>query len=432
LRSAQPGAEPIKVSADQIQVLVTQQGPGAGAVDKFHVDEIATHGHVEVSQQSGGQEPLQISADNLWLRNQPGAGQVLQVNGEPVAQVRNGQFAIEARNIQFDRGQNVARVDNAGLLTMPVDRTLDGEKLPEPQLLSIWWKERMAFDGRTAEFFGNVETKLNDSSLLCQQMRVELTERISFADRADAQRPKVDVRNVTCQDGVNILSNVYEGGNVAEVHRGSFYELQVNQDTGETSVQGPGKMTIWRRTLGTRTPLANANSGRANQPLELEQTEWEYICVEFDGTGEGNLKTRNQSFYDGVEIVYGGVAHPQEKIDRDKLPNNAAWLQSESLTVWQHDQTADKDAYFELVANDNARMEGRTKDGIFQAQADQISYDESLDKFTVLSRKSQYASIWRQKTLGSDSQTATGSRIEFIPSLDKVKIDGATGFQGQQ
>lgn len=422
-----PPEQPLKVAADRIVVHVSQQGE----LDAAHVDEIFTFGRVVVTQpKTDPAESLQLKGESLNLKNRSDQDQVVDLRGEP-AIVKTGEVKIEARQINFDRASNFAAVTGRGLLTLPVTRSLQGEELPEPQLLDIWWHEKMSFDGRTAEFYGDVEAKLESSGLRCQEMKVELTDRISFAGDAAAQRDGIEVHNVYCRDGVEIKNDVYEGRKLKEIFRGHFWEFALNQLTGDVEAQGRGWINVWRRTDDNRAPLANATSGKPNRPLQLQQTDWMYVRIEFDATAVGSLEQNYLEFKDGVRIVYGGVAHPQETIDRDHLPINAGWLKSRTLSVQRHEETGEQEGFIELVASDNALMEGRSKHGIFTAQADQISYDQSKETF-ILRSHGGLAHIWREESVGGELDHAPGRRIEFRPSLNSVKIDRSPGLQGQQ
>ncbi len=419
--------EPLNVAADRIVVQVSQQGD----LDQSHVDEIFTFGRVVVTQPNPNPaESLELKGESLNLKNQSDREQIVELRGEP-AIVATGEVKIEARQISFDRGRNLAAVKGRGVLTLPVKRSLQGEELPEPQLLDIWWNEKMSFDGQTAEFYGDVDAKLEGSSLRCQEMKVELTERISFAGDAASQRDGIEVHRVFCRDGVEISNDRYEGSKLKEVFRGHFWEFSLDQLTGKTEVRGKGWINVWRRTDDNRAPLGSGANGRANRPLQLQKTDWMYIRTEFDGTAVGNLEQNDLKFQDGVRILYGGVAHPQGTVDRDRLPLNAGWLKSRTLTFQRHEETEDQDGFFQLVAGDNAWMEGRTKDGIFWAQADQISYDESKETFILRSHRGQLAHIWREKIGGGERDHASGRRIEFRPSINSVKIDDSPGLQGQ-
>ena len=420
--------QPLKVEADRILVQVSQQGN----LEDVHVDEIFTFGRVEVTQpKTNPAESLRLNGESLNLKNRSDEGQVVELRGEP-AIVATGQVKIEARQINFDRGRNLAAVAGRGVLTLPVKQSLQGEELPEPQLLDIWWQEKMTFDGQIAEFYGDIDAKLETSSLRCEEMKVELTERISFAGDADAQRDGIDIHHVFCRDGVEINNDRYEGSEVKEVFRGHFWEFSLDQLTGETEARGKGWINIWRRADDNRAPLSRGANGRANEPLQLQQTEWMYIRTEFDGTATGNLEQNDLEFRDGVRIVYGGVAHPRETIDRDHLPLNAGWLRARTLTFQRHPETKERDGFFQLVASDNSLMEGRTKDGVFTAQADQISYDESKETFILRSHRGRWAHLWREKSVGGEQEHASGSSIEFRPSRNSVTIAGSPGLQGQQ
>lgn len=427
VQSDEPGAEePLAVTADRIEVRVSQ----LDGLQDPRVEEIATFGRVVVTQaRQDSAESLRLTGESLHMQN--GSDQVVELRGEP-AIVQTSEMGIEARNIKLDRANNLVEVDGRGLLMILSKRSLEGKELPEPQRLDIWWNEKMNFDGQTAQFYGDVDAKLQHSSLKCQEMRVDLTRPVSFSDEQPGQRDDVDVHKVFCRDGVTVKSDRYEGNVTKDIFRGGFYEFSLDQQTGKTEATGRGWINIWQRADDKRAPLGNGIGGQPNRPAQLQQTEWTYIRIEFDGSASGNIEQSHLEFKDGVRIISGGVAHPHETIDRDHLPLNAGWLRSRKLTIHRHDAPTGNATYHELVASDNVWMEGRTKNGVFTALADQISYDESKDTFILRSHKGQPAKIYREKRIGGTRDEFEGRRMQFSPSTNVVQIDEATGFQGQQ
>jgi hypothetical protein len=419
--------EPVDVVADLIRVRVLR-GEKDGDSE---VAEVWTSGHAKVRRpRKDGEEPLRLTGDRLHLINQAKDAELLHVYGSP-AHIYDRGLHIEGQAVHLDRAKNLVWVDGEGLLELPVNKSLEGEPLAEPQMLDIWWKERMRFDGHTAHFYEEVRTILEDNRMSCQEMQVELTEAISFADDSDKDRlkeDKVDVHRIHCVDGVRFDSYEYEENKLVGIRRAEFWEFSLDQQTGKMEASGPGLILSWARGSGRRAGLSPNRTVKANTGGKSKSSKWEYTRIDFAGKTLGNIKGQHTTFHDRVEIVYGPVDKPLEVIDVEHLPKNGGWMRSNRLHVTQSEKTETTPAYNVVVASGNAELEGRS----FHARADSITYDESKELYVLRSIGSRKATIWRQTTLGGKRNRADAQRMDFIPSRNILKFDRTTGLDGSQ
>ncbi len=428
---------PIKVVSDLIQVNVLTYG----GQKKSEISEVKTFGNVDVVQQHGPEEqPLHMTGEQLHVKNRAKNDQVMTLWGSP-AHVRDRGTHIEGRQIFLDRRQNFSKVTGAGLLQLPVKRSLDGEELAEAKPLDIWWEEQMTFDGLDAKFFGNVRAVLNNggsrSNMRCEEMQVVMSRRVSFMQDQSSQQKgqdKIEIERVYCKDGVEFDSYKYEEAKLSEVRRGRFAELTVNQTTGHTSGQGPGWIKLWRRGRGKRAGMTPNASVKANRALKPDATDWEYMRIDFDGTSDGNLKQKFNTFKDNVQIVYGPVERPLMVIpleNPEKLPKDAGWMRCQSLRITQHEPAQkDEASYAHLLAKGNVYLEGRTAHGTFNGSANSVSFDESKGLYTLRSQGREKATIFRQTQVGGDTSRAEAQLMYFIPARNFLSIDQATFLDG--
>ncbi|MBT4866325.1 MAG: hypothetical protein HON53_14570 [Planctomycetaceae bacterium] len=407
------------------------------------VAEIWTIGNVEVTQPGKlGEPPLRISGDRLHMQNQSEADQLVHVFGAP-AHIRDRQMHIQGSNVHLDRNRNHAWVNGAGLLQLPVDKDLDGKPLKTPQILDIWWKDKMTFDGKSAKFLGDVLTSLEHSRMRCPEMEVLLTERISFADvdrddRDADDNPKVDVNFMICKGGVDIESREYVEQQPVQIRRSHFRNLTLNKATGKQLANGPGWITVWRKAEGNRAGLSSIATVRANKPLQADTAEWEYSRIDFSGKSDGNMKDRFTTFSDRVEVVHGPVEQPLSIIDPDNIPENGGWMRCDQMQLTQFEKTETTPAYIKMLGSGNAELEGRmpgrsrseTRGESFRARADTISFDESKGLYILRSRGNRTATVWRQKQRGDEYSSHDAKRIEFIPALNQLKTNRASGTIG--
>ena len=429
---SEPGTEastdgPVELVADLIQVRVLQ----SANVSEMHVDEIWTRGNVHVQQQhEGGEEPLQCDSDRMYLKNRAENDQLLWLYGDQqVAHIRDRGMHIEGSQLNLDRGANMARVQGSGRLTLPIDQTPDGRVLETPQKLIVHWNEQMEFDGLQAKFFGRVQADLNDettrSQMRCQEMEVVLTGRLNFTEQT--QRDETEIDHIDCVGDVEFFGDVYAEGKLKEVRRGKFVRFTLNQLNEQATGQGPGWISVWQHRDGNRRSFMPAATVKANRPEKRDQAEWDYMQIKFSGKMQGYRNRQASTFHDDVEVLYGPVERRLETIDRDDLPEQAGWMGCDLLEVVQREETKGGKGHVELKATTNAQIEGRT----FSGQADQIIYDGSKDLYILRADGSRVATIWRQTQVGGDYEGGTDAKqMEYIPSLDQLKVSKATGFYG--
>lgn len=418
-------AEPLELNAELIQAKLLWFSGQSSNEPATEVSEVWTDGNVDIQQpHADGQEPLHLTGQRLHLRNVAGNEQVLHVIGQP-AVIRDRGFDIEGNNIFLDRMKNRTWINGPGALRLPVRNDIEGRKLTTPSLLTIWWQEKMEFDGLTATFLNDVQAALNDSRLRCEEMQVVLTQRYSFSGQ-QPNAPQAEVRRVICKDGVEIDRSSYVEKELTEINRGQFATLTIDQKTGATEAVGPGEVAIWRPGRGKRAALAPRAVAQANRPLESDVANWEFTRVTFSGKTIGNMRERQTTFNDRVRIVYGPVAHPLDTIDPDNLPKDGGEMRCDKLEILQHPETSAQKNYIELRADGDAKLEGRS----FYAQADSISFDESKELYTLRSKGNRQVTIWRQATPGGNYDEASAKSMRFIPSRNYLESDKTTGIRG--
>ena len=424
-------AEPLQLSADLIRVKVRLPGDSrptaSGDVPQAELTEVWTEGNVDIQQPNeGNAEPLRLLGERLHLQNATREGeQVLHVFGQP-ARIRARGFDIEGPEVVLDRLNNRIWIDGAGELRMPVKNDpFDGRELGSPALLTVLWKEKMLFDGQKATFLADVEATLKNSVLKCEEMEVVLTERLSFRDDI-GPAPTSEVQRVICKDGVQVDQKLYVDDDPSEIRHGEFAKLTLDQTSGRMEAIGPGRIDLWRPGQGKRAGLSPRAVAQANRPLESEVANWDFTRVTFQGKTTGNMRDRQTTFQDRVHITYGPVAHPLDTIDPDHLPKDGGDMECDALQIIQIKPTGTQKPHIELVANGNAKLEGRS----FNARADEITFDESKKLYTLRATGNRHVTIWRQTTPDGEPSEASAKSMRFIPSQNYLRSDQTTGIRG--
>ncbi|MFQ5731967.1 MAG: hypothetical protein ACE5KM_08425, partial [Planctomycetaceae bacterium] len=414
---------PLQVWADLVRVLVA---PGRGR-QAGQVREVWTLGRVQVKQDHRpGEAPLRINGDKMHILNRTKTDQVLHVYGKP-AHIRDRKMHIEGNQVHLDRGKNRSWVDGKGLLQLPVDKTLDGRKLQTPQILDVWWRKNMTFDGDTARFRGQVRGVVEDSRIRCEELDVVMSERVEFGRRRRGS-PESKVKQIVCRDNVQFESYEYEENKLIQIRKGRVRNLTVDQLTGDTDAKGPGWVAVWRRGGGgRRARFGGPGLVRSNRAASRpRKSEWDYTRIDFADRSQGNFQKRYTRFRNRVDVVYGPVQRPPHVIDPDELPDGGGWMRCRELLVTQFAKTETQPAFMTLRGEGNSEVEGMK----FHARADTITYNELRDLYVLRSLGRRDATIWRQTEVGGERSRFVAQRMEFVPSRNSLKFDKAKRLDG--
>ncbi len=387
-------------------------------------------------------KPVSLSGSRLHLTNQGGTQQIVNLFGSP-AELKQGDVRLEGQDLRFDRGANIASIVGGGLMQVPVSTGLSGEDLEVPMLLDVQWQEGMTFDGQEARFLKNVLLRLNDSRMYCEEMTVGLTERIRFADEERPSSDEVQIQQVTCKHGVRLEIYEWEKTRLVGIRKGELAQFTLNHQTGEFRGQGPGTINDWTRKGSRRIAIAPKAVARANEPVDSDDLEWQFMNLRFSQLLKGNYKQKLVELNGRVRVLYAPVEHALETFSRDELSGDsrsaahAVWLGCDTLSITLHPRDTQSEAsaeqgglldgdYAMIGGSGHCEMEGQ----LFRAVADHLSYDESKNLFTLKGLGTHEASIYYQERPGADPSRFPGQTIQFIPSQQRIKLEGSSGIQG--
>ena len=387
-------------------------------------------------------KPVSLSGSRLQLTNQGGTRQVVNLYGSP-AELRQGEVRLEGQDLRFDRGANIASIVGGGLMQVPVDTGLDGEELDVPMLLDVQWQEGMTFDGLEARFLKNVLLRLNDSRMSCEEMTVRLTQKIRFADTEAPDSDGIEIQQVQCNHGVHLEIYEWDESRLVGIRKGDLARFTLNHQTGAFHGQGPGMINNWTRKGSRRIAIAPKAVARANQPVDSDDLEWQYFNVRFSQSMKGNYQQKLVELNGRVRVLYAPVEHALETFSRDELSGespsaaHAVWLGCDTLSITLHpwdaqpassggEERAPGDDFAMIGGAGHCELEGQ----LFRAVADHLSYDESKELFTLKGLGKHEASIYYQERPGADPSRFPGQTIQFIPSQQRVKLEGSSGIQG--
>jgi hypothetical protein len=395
--------------------------------------------------------PLSISGSRVHLTNPGNSGQIVTLTGAP-AHVRRGPEHLEGNEIRLDRAANLIQVIGQGMLQSPVPESISGQLLQPGSddidadsrdrnpgqtppaataLLDVHWQEGMTFDGLQATFLKNVALKLNESRLYCEEMHVRLNQPMSFTgDLSDAPQPQI--RQVQCKDGVRLEIYSWEGSRLTGIRKMELAEFTLDAETGDLIGLGKGTINDWARAAGRRVELTPSASAQANQPADSDGREWEFTNVEFTEKLTGNTRERIAQLHGRVRLTYAPVDHAQETFSRDDFSRDksnaadAVWLGCDTLSLRLFPWPDRTGSYAMLGARGQCELEGAR----FRAVADMLSYNESQKMFTLKGESPREAIIYYRERPGAEPRPNPAQVIEFVPSENRIRVQGSSGFQG--
>ena len=413
---------------------------------------------VEIQTEKPEDKPLLITGDQLHLVQPPAERhaeqlvepaaeqQVVSVTGRP-AHVEARGLTLESSAIHLDRGRNLLWTDGAGSMTLPLDRPLDGTQPPSarpvpknttpPQPLVVTWQGQMQFDGRTANFTRQVESRLPTQYVKTEQLDATFTQEVRFsgpganssgllAGGSNNAGPRTDIDRLTCRQGVYLENRTFEQAQLTSFDRVQAVELTIQQSSGDLQAVGPGTITTIRVDSGdqgdnraTALPLA-----AQAKPGEAGSTQLTYLNITFQRRAHGNLRRRDLKFENQVRTLYAPVASWDavlDPLDEKTWGPRGMLLSCDQLAVVEMPAIVAGKTNYELEATGNTTIEGTG----YTARAARLTYSQGKDMIVLEGSGRGPARIYRHERVGGAPTEAAARKIRFYPSSNRVDVDDA-------
>lgn len=440
------------VSGQNVQVQFVRQGE-----QPPRVAEVLVRGRarlVETRTAEPAQRPLQVWGDVLHLRDAHTDAAKVTVSGtggtspQP-AHVEGRGLELEGAVIRMDQGANRAWIDGPGVMTLLVDRDLQGAPLSTPQPLRVQWQGRMLFDGTQTTFERSVVASRDKDLCRTETLEVVFAQRVDLSRSSGAARP--EVARIYCRDGVYLESQTYNAQGLESIQQMQAGDLSLNLISGAVLAQGPG----WLKRVGLRrseaqfalnagplpggtaaaprtsaaAPGTDASRPAASGPAPggapgagpSSAPELAYLHVQFQRDLTGNVHRRELTFNDQVKTVYGPIADWQQTLDAqrpDQLGSGAVVINCQQLTVSQL-PAGDGRYWTELQARSNVMVEGQG----FTASASVISYSQEKDLLVLEGTDRSSAELWLQKRPGAPRSYSAARKIRYWRSTNRIVVD---------
>ncbi len=388
------------------------------------ISDVLGIGKVKLHQDASLQTPAwAIGGDRLIVHNEGANQQRITLFGQP-AMIEHDSVHLEGPQIVFERDQNRATVIGEALVRMPVKMNLNGEELPQDQMMTIRCYDELVFDGQVGRFLGRVRASLADGLLQCGELQVHLDQKINFSERPPKDQ-KIQLLKVFCKEHVTIDLHQYELGKLTGVIKGELAEIGLDYQTGDLLGFGQGHVMAWNFSPPKEAKPEPTNFGVAPAgPKRAPGKDWNYLRMDFDGKLEGNIKQRQGVVTQRVRCVYGPVEKALVALDRYNLPDDGGMLNCNLISGRLTSE--DWNGAYEVTAEDNTELSGN----LFKAQSDQLNYDSQKSLFTLKANGDNYLRFWAREKVGAPWAYKEAVGIRFAPDRKFMEIDRFRNAQG--
>ena len=428
--SDRASADAPRESATQIQgrnLAVTLEVRGKEVtVGDLKLDDQIQIRHFDLSK--GDAPTFQLGAKEVQVRMIDGR-QILTARGQPV-QIRSDELRFLTTQLHVDQEQSVAWTNQPGRMEVLVDRDANGRKLAKPQTMTIDWDDGMTFDGRVANFKGQVEVVGPEQRLRASHVEVTLNGKVGpGSTRRPTSQQKLDIRRVTASGNVSLEAYEYsEADELKSVFLLRVPSVSFDRETGDLRASGPGNLTTIREGFQSAGfgQLTGSDEGRRGSREVDPAASRTFLRVDYQREANGNLFQRLIEFNNRVQVLYGPVGSFNEVIQPNgPLRKDDLFMTCDQLTVVQSSpKTGRRDReknLFDLVARGNTSVEGQT----FTAHGDQISYEQAKGQLILQGTGSTDAMLSHQARVGAPRSKTLARKILFWPETKRVEVDDA-------
>jgi lipopolysaccharide export system protein LptA len=387
---------------------------------------------VETKTKNPNDKPTTITGDVLHVVQPIPEQSHVTVTGNP-AQVETSGTTITGGKLVLDRPNrttNYMTVEGQGVLSLPVDRDLQGRPTAVPDVLHLSWQGSMRFDGVKAVFQRGVEGLMRTQYLRTDRLEVLFSKPPNLGPGGESGPGggKTEIAHVDCYDGVFIESRTANAdGTPATIDRIEARTLSLDQKTGDVAGEGPGEVTSIR--LGSAgNPLTSGPSTtqQAAAPSGGEPSTINYLNVRFQRSFTGNQTRRDMTFNNQVRTLYGPVADWNAKIDPDrpeKWSQQTVMIDCDKMQVFSRPpQIPGGGDTYDLIAEGNTLAEGTT----FTARAPRLTYAQAKDLLVIEGDNRTDAVLFQQQQNGVEGSGTTAKRFMIWPTTKRVQVDGVT------
>ncbi|TWU29683.1 hypothetical protein [Bythopirellula polymerisocia] len=415
------------------------------------ISSLDVRGELEFREEAAngaGAQPLIVRGKELQIRNAETSAAKISLRGQP-ATITAAGMAIEAVELQVNRGTSAAKINAPGQLVLPIERDLQGQLLAQPEPLEVTWQGGMNLENDRVIFHGNVVARTSSGQLNTERLVVVLSASIQFDGTTQASQTQLT--QLECWEGVSAQFIQRDAVGITSIHKMKLKSLRANQVTGLVDGNGPGVIESVHLSTSAMpgapaapfadvTPSTNFSAvGASRIPQNLR-----FLRVDFLRGVQGNLNEDRVAVEGDVKAVYGPVDSWEQTLPTQLQGSPApdtVYIECQSLQVAQSPaarlQRDPRTGSVELLAEGHVIIEGLAgNQGTFTANAHIAKYDQQKSKFLLQGDGVRPATLTGQKSPGAQLNEQTFNSLEYNQSTDEWKATGVgrgqlNGFPGK-
>ncbi len=429
-------ARPFDLSARSVEAKVLRSPL------KNTVDLLTCEGAVVVRQDPAKptEKGTLVKGETLRMTAAPEGAFVLVVTGD-LAELHSDRMFIMGPEVTINQHTNTAWVIGDGAMRMDSATTFQGEKLAEPVPLEVHWRDRMVFNGTSAEFQGDIQARQGQARLACQNMTTYFDRAVSLRHGGRAGQP-AKVRYMICDKQVRVEEEVFKDGKTVKKQRLEAGGLKVTalepeeapvkgvtaKSNGNAAVAtGPGSFQVI--DFGNAGPLDLGTPGKASAPAPKGGTELRMTYVAFKDRMDANNVAGMASFWGEVRVLHIPVKSFKDEVDLDKvlaqeLPERAMYMKCKRLKVL--DRPTDGKPNKQMQGDGQVSVLGRD----FSATADSVSYNQAKDQIIFTGNETGPAQMKKFNRPGDPGETVTANKIIYWRQTRRIEVVGGDGIRG--
>lgn len=467
---------PMIVTARSIETWINRDPEGHTEVDRIHME-----GDVEAHQDpADGKQGMDIAGQTVDVHGYA-EGYKLTVFGDNSNKtkpkwgvVRFDKLTMFGFDIVIDQRTDTAVIKNEGSMEIMSGSDLEGKKLEQATVVTIYWKHRMDFHGgeKLIEYHGNVQAYEKGSRCKCEWMQILLdkpvylnSERREKARAAAAARPgvkpkdkdkdpesDVQIDTVMCfhapkdedipkpkvQQPVTVVQEVEENGKVVRFQSIQAPEVvMVNTPLGDSKFRRDVTATSSATLPGTvrifqagQKDLADTGKKDKPEPKKTEMVqakgelreneEMKLTIIQFGEKMWAEDLRKRAKFWTNVRAVHLPADKPNIAVDlrEGDIPKGAMYMECRDTlevysTVQREKGPNGKEidvSYQEMIGVGNVRVR---KQGEFFGDADRVAYSELKGTITLYGTDKNPASVSQSQGQGIPNRTYSGRTLIY-------------------
>ena len=395
-------------------------------------------------QQPAADQGVCIEGDELEVLRPQQFDTHAIVWGRP-ARVAGRGVELQGPLVEVDRGLNRMKVDGSGRLSGPLGAGgLDGFALAGPAArrpaagadrISLTWRGRMDFDGRTAQFHEAAVAETGDTRVSADVLEAVLDRPFSLDNPSARAAPPQLTR--FAGNGAVRIENESRDGDSRSLQRLHLRDFIFERQSGDFVGHGPGRLSIVRSGA---TPALAAPGGLAlpGAPAPVRPVAapvaaagLTYLGVDFQRDVRGNMNRQMLEFHQRVEAIHGPVAAWNDTLD-PRAPRgpgkDEVLIKASQLSVAQGPRPPGQArGQIDVQAGGNVEVEAESFSGV----SSRLTWSEAKDLIVFEGNGLADARIFRQGKNGGPEQALAGEKILYWRGLNTVEMGGIRHFDYQ-